>query len=104
MQEGRRAQLGALGVGRGGPIGLAGQVFSGEVEASELGKRVRALQGGRDGEARQPEPRLDLLRPLLHQPRLPAHAVDAVTAGAPGQVGAHGGGGGGVADGPQEVF
>lgn len=103
MQEGRLAQPGVLGVSCGGHVGLAAQVLGREVEAAELGQGVGALERGRDGEARQPEPGLNLLRALLHQPRLPADAVDAVTARTPCQVGAHGGRGGGVADGLQEV-
>ena len=91
MQEGRLAQPGILGVSHGGHVGLTGQVLRREVEAPELGEGVRALERGRDREARQPEPGLDLLRALLHQPGLPADAVDAVAARAPGQVGAHGG-------------
>lgn len=96
--------LGILRVGDGGSISLTGQVLRGEVETSQLGEGVGTFQWGRHSETRQPESRLDLLRPLLHKAWLSSDTVDAVAAGAPGQVGTHGGGGGGVAHGLQEVF
>ncbi|KAG8145982.1 hypothetical protein E2320_012415 [Naja naja] len=100
---GRLAWRGLPCVGQGRQVQLARQVLGGQVEAAQLGQGVGALQRRGDGQAGQPQPGFNLLRPLFHQPRLPMDAVDAVAAGAPREVGAPGRGRG-VGDGLQEVL